>query len=77
MEYAGIQTPFLLMVAWSMLILSMIVAVPKPTTKITHQPNMKEALNLLKDVKILAGLGEICYNFCRFEGFEIARCSFL
>ena len=76
-EYAGIQTPFLLVVAWNLVILCIYCVTPKPTTKITHQPNMKEALNLLKDMKILAGLGELCYNFRRFEGFESARRPFL
>ena len=58
-QYVGIQTPFLVMVAWNLLILSITFAIPKPATKMTHQPSLKEASNLLKDAKILAGLGEM------------------
>lgn len=58
-QYAGIQTPFLLMIAWNLVILAIILAVPKPNSETTTGPSIKETLKLFKDTKILAGLGEL------------------
>ena len=57
-QYAGVQAPFFPVIAVNMLIFSMLLCIRSPREITQTQPGFRESLELLKNRKILAGLGK-------------------